>query len=276
MALLQPGDVIAADALTYPGFKLLAKTLHLEVVSIPVTAQGPDLDALAKLCRRRSVRAVYTMPTLHNPLGWVLPADQRERLVAIARAHDLIIIEDAAYAFLAQDPPPPIIELAPERTLYVSGFSKNIATGLRVGFVAAPAHRLDALKRTVKATTWNTPGVMTAITCAWLDDGTVDALEAQKRADARDRQALADRLLSGLPVVRHPSSYFLWLPLAEDARADQVALELMREHVSVSTAEPFCTSVHIPHAIRLALGSVSMDTLREALITVRRVVGAYI
>jgi hypothetical protein len=49
----------------------------------------------------------------------------------------------------------------------------------------------------------------------------------------------------------------------------------MREHVSVSTAEPFCTSVHIPHAIRLALGSVSMDTLREALITVKRVVGAY-
>jgi DNA-binding transcriptional MocR family regulator len=190
-------------------------------------------------------------------------------------AHDLLIIEDAAYAFLAPDPPPPIIELAPERTLYVSGFSKNIATGLRVGFVAAPMHRVDALKRTIKATTWNTPGVMTAITCAWLDDGTVDALETQKRADARARQALVGTVLSGLPVVRHPSSYFLWLPLAEDARADQVALELMREHVSVSTAEPFSTSVHIPHAIRLALGSVSLDTLREALLTVRRVVGAY-
>lgn len=276
MALLQPGDVIAADALTYPGFKLLAKTLHLEVVPIPVTAQGPDLDALASLCRRRPVRAVYTMPTLHNPLGWVLPTDQRERLVAIARAHDLTIIEDAAYAFLAQDPPPPIIELAPERTLYVSGFSKNIATGLRVGYVAAPMDRLDALKRTVKATTWNTPGVMTAITCAWLDDGTVAALETQKRADARARQALADSLLSGLPVIRHPASYFLWLPLAEDARADQVTLELMRDHVSVSTAEPFCTSAHVPHAIRLALGSVSMETLREALTTVKRVVGAYI
>lgn len=215
------------------------------------------------------------MPTLHNPLGWVMPADQRERLVAIARAHDLMIIEDAAYAFLAQDPPPPIVELASERTLYVSGFSKNIATGLRVGFVAAPLHWVDALKRTVKATTWNTPGVMTAITCAWLDDGTVDTLEAQKRADAQARQALADTLLSGLRVVRHPSSYFLWLPLAEDAREDQVALELMREHVSVSTAEPFSTSVHVPHAIRLALGSVSMDTLREALVTVKRVVGAY-
>jgi DNA-binding transcriptional MocR family regulator len=135
--------------------------------------------------------------------------------------------------------------------------------------------RLDALKRTVKATTWNTPGVLTAITCAWLDDGTVATLETQKRVDARARQALADSLLSGLPVIRHPASYFLWLPLAEDARADQVTLELMREHVSVSTAEPFSTSAHVPHAIRLALGSVSMETLREALTTVKRVVGAY-
>ena len=97
---------------------------------------------------------------------------------------------------------------------------------------------------------------MTAITCAWLDDGMVAALETQKRADARARQAFADLVLSGLPVIRHPASYFLWLPLAEDARADQVALELMREHMSVSTAEPFCTSAHVPHAIRLALGSV--------------------
>ena len=275
MALLQPGEVIAADALTYPGFKVLAETLHLEVVPIPLTDQGPDLEALEKLCRSRSVRAVYTMPTLHNPLGWVMPADQRDRLVSIARKHDLHIIEDAAYAFLAQDPLPPIAHLAPERTVYVSGFSKSVATGLRVGFVAAPAHRVAALERTIRATTWNTPGVMTAIACAWIDDGTVSALEAQKRADAQARQALAAKLLTGLPYIRHPSSYFIWLPLAEDARADQIAVALLREQVAVSTAEPFATSVHVPHAIRLALGSVDMDSLAAALVKVKRVVGAF-
>jgi DNA-binding transcriptional MocR family regulator len=275
MALLQPGEVIAADALTYPGFKVLAETLHLEVVPIPLTDQGPDLDALEKLCRGRSVRAVYTMPTLHNPLGWVMPADQRDRLVSIARQHDLHIIEDAAYAFLAQDPLPPIAHLAPERTVYVSGFSKSVATGLRVGFVAAPAHRVAALERTIRATTWNTPGVMTAIACAWIDDGTVSALDAQKRADAQARQALADTLLTGLPYIRHPSSYFIWLPLSEDARADQIAVALLREQVAVSTAEPFATSVHVPHAIRLALGSVDMDSLAAALVKVKRVVGAF-
>ncbi len=138
MALLQPGDVIAADALTYSGFKALADSLHLEIVPIPVLDHGPDLEALESLCRHRRVRAVYTMPTLHNPLGWVMSADQRECLVTIARQHGLLIIEDAAYAFLAEKSPAPLAVLAPERTIYVSGLSKSVATGLRVGFVVAP------------------------------------------------------------------------------------------------------------------------------------------
>ncbi|NWB99177.1 PLP-dependent aminotransferase family protein [Pseudomonas gingeri] len=273
MALLQPGDVIAADALTYPGFKVLAQALHLEVVPIPITERGPDLDALAALCRSRPVRAVYSMPTLHNPMGWVMPVEQREQLVAIARQHDLLIIEDAAYAYLAQNPPLPLAELAPERTLYISGLSKNVAAGLRVGFVAAPVARVAALERIIRATTWNTPGVLTAIATGWIEDGTVARLEVQKRKDAQARQALADELLGGLRTLRHPSSYFLWLPLPEDARADQIAMALMREQISVSTAEPFATSVQVPHAIRLALGSVDLDTLRTALLKVARAVG---
>lgn len=275
MALLKPGDVIAADALTYSGFKVLAEALHLEIVPIPVTPAGPDLDALATLCRRRSVRAVYAMPTLHNPLGWVMDLAWRNHLVSIARAHDLLIIEDAAYAFLAVNPPPPLAHLAPERTVYVSGFSKSVATGLRVGFIAAPVEKVPALERTVRATTWNTPGVMTAIACAWLEDGTVSRLEAQKRADAKARQVMAAELLAGLPCITHPCSYFLWLPLGEDTRADQIAVALMQEQVAVSTAEPFAIAVHVPHAIRLALGSVDMASLRQALITVKRVVGTY-
>ena len=276
MALLKPGDVIAADALTYSGFKVLAEALHLDVVAIPTTEHGPDLPALDKLCRQRAVRAVYSMPTLHNPLGWVMPHEQREQLVAIARRHDLTILEDAAYAFLVENPPRPLIDLAPERTVYVSGLSKNIATGLRVGFIAAPVGMVPALERVIRATTWNTPGVMTAIACGWLDDGTVIELEEQKRNDAKARQKLAAELLKGLSWIGHPSSYFLWLPLPEDVRADQIVVELQQQQISVTTAEPFAVSAHVPHAIRLALGSVDMAVLRQALITVRKIIGAYL
>ncbi|MBN9206004.1 PLP-dependent aminotransferase family protein [Methylibium petroleiphilum] len=274
MALLQPGDVVAVDALTYPGFKLLAEAHRLELVAVPAGTEGPDPDALAALCRRRRVKALYAMPTMHNPLGWVMSASRRRALVAVVRRHGLVVIEDAAYAFLVEKAPPPLAALAPETTVYVSGFSKSVATGLRVGCVAAPPAWVGKIERAIRATTWNTPGVMTAITCGWLDDGTVDRLEAGKRRDARARQQLAAQVLGALRRVSHPASYFVWLPLAEEVRADQVAAALMRERISVSTAEPFATAAQVPHAIRLALGSVDLGTLRQALETVAAVIAA--
>lgn len=274
MALLQPGDVVAVDALTYPGFKLLAQAHRLELAPLPAAGAGPDPDALEALCRRRRVRAVYAMPTLHNPLGWVMGLARRRQLVAIARRHGLLLVEDAAYAFLAPRPPAPLAALAPECTVYVSGLSKSVATGLRVGFVAAPADCMSRIERAIRATTWNTPGVMTAIACGWIADGTVLRLEAGKRADAAARQALAGDAFAGLRPVRHPNGYFVWLPLPVELRADKVAQALLHEGVVVSTAEPFCTSEHVPHALRIALGSVPLQALGAALATVRRVIDA--
>lgn len=274
MALLQPGDVVAVDALTYPGFKVLAEANRLELAALPSAGRGPDLEALEALCKRRRVRAAYIMPTLHNPLGWVMGASRRRELVSIARRHGLLLIEDAAYAFLASDPPDPVATLAPEATVYVSGLSKSVATGLRVGFVAAPKAWLPKIERAIRATTWNTPAVMTAIACGWMNDGTVEQMEAQRRQDATSRQAIAAEALAGLRCVSHPSSYFTWLALPEEIRADKVARALMAERISTSTAEPFATTAHVPHALRLALGSVEPEALRSALRKVKLVIEA--
>ncbi|HCI4637703.1 TPA: PLP-dependent aminotransferase family protein [Klebsiella quasipneumoniae subsp. quasipneumoniae] len=269
MGLLRPGDVVAVDALTYSGFKVLAALYHLELAAIPCRAEGPDLQALHTLCQQRRVRAVYTMPTLHNPLGWVLNAGQRQALADLAHQHDLLIIEDAAYARLVSRPPPPVVSYAPERTVYVTGFSKNIATGLRVGVVISPPRYRPEIERAIRATTWNTPTLISSLICAWIEDGTVARFETQKRQDARQRQQVAREVLCGLPVVSHPDSYFVWLPLGEESRADRLANALMERRISVSTAEPFCVSATIPQALRIALGSVPFDSLRPALLNVR-------
>ncbi len=269
MGLLRPGDVVAVDALTYSGFKVLAALYHLELAAIPCRPEGPDLQALHTLCQQRRVRAVYTMPTLHNPLGWVLNTGQRQALADLARQHDLLIIEDAAYARLVSHPPPPVVSYAPERTVYVTGFSKNIATGLRVGVVISPPRYRPEIERAIRATTWNTPTLISSLICAWIEDGTVACFETQKRQDARQRQQVARELLCGLPVVSHPDSYFVWLPLGEESRADRLANALMERRISVSTAEPFCVSATIPQALRIALGSVPFDSLRPALRSVR-------
>lgn len=271
MALFEPGDVVAVDALTYPGFKLAAEFSRLELAPVPATPDGMDLDALADLCRRRRVRAVYTMATLHNPLGWVASDAWREALAAIIRRHALILIEDGAYAFLAEHAPPPLAAKVPEATVYVSSLSKSVATGLRVGAISAPPAWVPKLERAIRATTWNTPATMTAIVCGWIEDGTVARLEAEKRRDAAQRQRIAAEILGGLGPVSHPTSYFVWLPLAQEVRADAIAMALMRERISVSTAHPFAVT-HVPHAIRLALGSVGLDDLRRSLTAVARVI----
>lgn len=272
MGLLRPGDVVAVDALTYSGFKVLAALYHLELAAIPCGADGPDLHALHRLCQQRRVRAVYTMPTLHNPLGWVLSPRQRQTLAELARQHDLLIVEDAAYASLVRNPPPPLVSYAPERTVYVTGFSKNVATGLRIGTVICPPRYRTEIERAIRATTWNTPSLMSSLICAWIEDGTVARFENEKRQDARQRQRLAREALDGLPFVSHADSYFLWLPLGEESRADRLAKTLMARHISVSTAEPFCVAATVPQALRIALGSVPLDTLRAALVEVRQAV----
>ncbi len=276
MALLNPGDVVATDALIYPGFKVLAEVQRLELAPIALSDQGPAPEALEQLCRNRRVRALYAMPTLHNPMGWVMSMELRQQLVSIARQYELLIIEDAAYAFHAEDPPAPLAALAPERTVYISGFSKSIATGLRVGFVAAPTPWVPLIERTIRATTWNTPGLMTALACRWIEDGTVSRLESEKRRDAMVRQSMAREILDGLEYISHPASYFLWLPLPEEVRADRIVMALMQADISVSTAEPFATTDHVPHALRLALGSVDLDTLDAALRKVKQVSDDYL
>lgn len=274
MSQLKAGDVIAADALTYPGFKAIAHALQLEVLPLPADDNGSDLAALDALCQRRKVRALYCMPTLHNPLGWVMSRAQRKRLAALARKHDLLLIEDAAYAFLAVDPPPPLYNFAPERTLYVSGFSKSVATGLRVGCLVAPSDRVAPLERAIRATTWNTPAMLTRITCDWIANGTVQQLEQAKRRDAAARQQCARRVLHGLPWHGHPNSYFLWLPLPATVRAEQVVSALLQRKVSVSCAAPFAVGDHRPQAIRLALGSLDKARLESALLLVKEVIDA--
>lgn len=272
MAMLKPGDRVAVDALTYPGFKMLARALYLELVPIPQGQNGPDLSALEQQCRLRPVRAVYAMPTMHNPLGWVISQAARKKLASLAEQYDLLLIEDASYAYLAPHAPPPLAAFAPDRTVYVTSFSKNIATGLRVGALAVPPRWLSRFERILRVTTWNTPSLMTALVSDWLQNGTVNRLEILKRRDARRRQRVAHSMLSPLNTVTHPGAYFIWVPLAEEVRAERVASRLLAAKIAVSTAEPFRTTLHTPQAIRLALGSVSTEILSMAAGRVREVI----
>lgn len=271
-SLLRPHDLVAVDALTYPGFKMLAEIQGLTLRPAPCLADGPDLRALDALCSRHRIRAIYTMPTLHNPLGWVLTADQRSRLVEIARHHDCLLIEDAAYAYLAGKVPPALVTLAAERTIYVSSLSKSLASGLRFGYMVVPDSCVGRIKAAIRASYWSLPSVVTAMATRWMTSGTVARHEAVLRREARRRQTVAREVFAGMEMIAHPASLFLWLHLSEDLRMDRIATALAARGIAVSKAEAYATTRHAPHALRLGLSSVPMEQLRAVLMQVREII----
>lgn len=275
LGLLRRGDAVATDALTYPGWKSVAALHNLDLAPIAATASGVmDPGDLERRCRDRALRAVYVMPTVQNPLGTVMDDATRWRLVEVARRRDLLVVEDGAYAFLEPDAPPSFLSLAPERVVHVGGFSKSLATGLRLGYVVAPEDRIGDLVRAIRATTWNAPALVSALVTGWIEDGTLARSEVSRRQDGAERQRLLRAALKDLPITAHRNAGFAWLPLAGGVRAEPIVTRLRDEGISISAAEPFATTAAVPQALRLAFGGVPMGELSKVLTTVRDAVEA--
>ena len=270
LGLLRRGDIVAVDALTYPGFKSVVALQGLDLASIDGVQGIMDPDDLDRQCRLRPIKAVYLMPTVHNPLGSVMDEATRGRLIKVAQKHELLIIEDAAYAFLEPDPPPTFLTLAPERTIHVGGFSKSIATGLRLGYVIAPATYIDQLIEAIRATTWNAPALISGLVTGWIEDGTLAASEESRRRDGAERQQVCSAIFESIPVVAHRKAGFAWLPLDQATRAEPIISRLREGRILVSGAEPYATTTAVPQALRLAFGGVPKADLSTVLWEVRK------
>lgn len=269
LGLFRRGEAIATDTLTYPGFKSIAALQGVELVPVEGRVGVVDPEELDRQCRGRKIRAVYLMPTVHNPLGAVMDELTRLRIIETARKHDLLIIEDAAYAFLEPNPPPSLFSLAPERTVYVGGFSKSIATGLRLGYVVSPAAHIDRLLEAIRATTWNAPALISGLVTSWVEDGTLANSEEARKQDGAERQQICRAVLGGLAVLGHRNAGFAWLPLEKGVRAEPVVTRLKELGISASGAEPFATTVAVPQALRLAFGGVPIEELEGVFQKVR-------
>src|SRR5688572_3286266 len=138
MALTRPGDVLLTDEVTYPAILALARMLHLDVRGLPMDEHGLSPAALEQACERLRPRALYCMPTLHNPTTRTMPLARREEIAAIVGRFGFHVLEDDVYGFLHDEPPPPLTTLVGHRGYYLTSCSKSIAPGLRVGYLIVP------------------------------------------------------------------------------------------------------------------------------------------
>lgn len=256
MAVARHGDTIVTERLTYPGVKTAAHQLGINLAGVAIDEEGLQPDALRELCRTRRPKAIYFMPVLQNPTTITMSERRLGELADIAREHNLWVIEDDVYGFLADKRPMPIASLIPERTVYLTSVSKSMAPGLRVGFLHAPEGMLRHLQELACMTNWMTPPLLAEVVSRWIMDGKAEQLVSWHRRQAEKRQEIAHRWLGDYAGKTGASSYHLWLTLPEQWRMDCFAAAALREGVRVMTADAFTVKRdHAPHAIRLCLGA---------------------
>lgn len=265
--LARPGDRILTEALTFPGMRTLASLLHLRLEGVAMDAEGIRPDALADALRHEGAAALYCMPTLQNPTAGVLSEARRHEIAAIARAHDLAIVEDDVHRLLVPDAPPPLARLAPERTYLIAGTSKAIAGALRIGFLVAPPAMVERLALTIWATVWMATPLAGEITALWIEDGTADRVVERRRREAAARQRLARTVLGDLAYHSQPHAFHIWLELPEPWRSDELVRAAARRGVLVAPAEAFAVGrTPIPRAVRVSLsGAETREELAAGL-----------
>ncbi|RAR58479.1 GntR family transcriptional regulator [Paraburkholderia unamae] len=266
-AVLRPGDTIFAEALSYPGIVALARQLRLNLVGIEIDEEGIVPAALERACGLLAPRALFCVPTLHNPTTATLSEARRAMIAEIAVRHHLVVIEDLVPAALLDAPPAPLAARLPEHGIVISSLSKAVAPGLRIGYVQAPQDWVGKILAVIRSDCWMTSPLPAEIAARWIVNGEIDRLIAQQRAQVDLRQGIAAEVLAGWRYRTDPASPHLWLPLAEPWRAAEFSAALRQAGVLVKTADSFVIGRgSAPHAVRLSLGGArSHEALREGL-----------
>jgi DNA-binding transcriptional MocR family regulator len=268
------GKTIAVEEVTYTAILEQGKMLGVKLLACSYDGEGMKPAALRAACEREQVAAVFLMPTVHNPLGIVAGLERRKAIVEVAREFGLVIIEDDAYGFMEPGAPPNYAVLAPERTFYVRGLSKNYAPATRTGFMVVPNQYTREMENAIKNTTTGTTLVHNTAALALIEDGTVDRVMAAKLVEGAKRNALGRSLLGQAAAPGAQCAWHLWVSLPNGLTAEEAQRICLARGVMVSGAAGFTApGVAVPRALRLGMGGeVEREKVEEGLRIVATVI----
>ena len=265
------GARVLVESPTYDRPLKILDGLGAQVEALPMDDDGLDPEAIAEaLARGPKPAFLYTIPTFQNPSGRTLSLERRRRIVELAHAHDLLVLEDDPYGLVryAGEPVPSLFELAGGRgVVYSSSFSKTIAPGIRVGYFILPEELEGELEQLAVAT-YITPVLLGQATVyEFLRLGHLEPnLERVNRLLGARRDAMLEALeaeLGGAARWSRPDGgYFVWLELPDDVDAAELLVRAERTGLTFVKGADFGGP---PSAARLAFSFVSPDEIREGI-----------
>ena len=220
--LLRPGDAVLVDE---PGwaveFARLAR-LGMRVLPLPRGPDGPDLAVMQALLKAHRPRLYVTVSVLHNPTGACLSPASAHQVLRLAEQHDLTLVEDDTYAWLAPAHATRLSQLdALQRTVYISGFSKILSPQWRVGFMAASPALVDKLIDTKLLSTLSTAAPLEQAVAWCLDQGALrrHAERVVGLLDGARARSVQLARQAGYRFAAPPQGLFGWLDVGMDTEA---------------------------------------------------------
>ena len=274
--LLSPGDEVVVEVPTYLGAIQVFRALGARVIGVPTDSDGMRVDLLETVLVRHRPRLIYTQPTFQNPTGVVMSHERRRRLLLLAKRYQTPVLEDDPYGemyFEGKEPQPLMAMDRNGQVLYLSTYSKTLAPGLRVAWMAAPEAMIERLSLHKQIFDLNTNAIGQWAVSEVLQRGLLDDhLTKLRRRYQYKRDLMLQAISTHWPRdvrVSHPQGGFhIWCRLLGDMRARSLLREAAHEQVAFVIGEPFHVDGGGQQQFRLSFAYPEEEHIEEG---VRRV-----
>lgn len=274
-AICRPGDTVAIGSPVYYTFLNFIQWMGLKVLEIPSTPrEGMSLDVLSYAIRHNSVQACIAISNFNNPLGSLMPDDKKREMVRLLAKHEIPLIEDDVYGDLAFGAVRPTALKSYDENglvLYCSSFSKTLAPGYRVGWIAPGRFRSKIIQ--LKSLFNIATATPTQLAVAeFLTNGGYDHhLRTLRRAYARQvsqvRDAVGKHFPLGTRVSRPEGGFVVWVELPEEIDTLKLYEAALTEGISIAPGQIFTLGDRYRNCLRLnaAIWSEKVEQALETL-----------
>ena len=283
--LLDPGDVVVAEAPTYPGAVPAFCAYEADVVQVEMESDGMRIDELEETLDRlerdgRRPKFIYTIPNFQNPAGVTMSLPRRKRLVEVAAERELLVLEDNPYGLLRYEgePLPTLLSLdGGEFVIYLGTFSKILSAGLRLGWTVAPRPVLEKMNLGKQGADLCTSSMTQCFVAAYFaDNDWRDYVGSLTGIYARRRDLMLESLAEHFPPestwTRPAGGLFLWATLPDYIDTTDLLARALQENVAFVPGRAAYLDGRGGSSMRLNFSGVGDDDIREGIRRIGKVV----